>query len=159
MTRVTVSIEDDLMEAFDTFLDDRGYTNRSEGFRDLIREKLQSKKLEDNADGVGIAVLNYVYDHEERMLASRLMSTQHEHHNLTVSTVHFHIDHDTCLESVTLRGKLSEIRAFADKVLAQPGVRHGQLYTVPGELHVESHHHGDDQHGHAHKHEHLKITT
>lgn len=159
MTRVTVSIEDDLMEAFDAFLDSRGYTNRSEGFRDLIREKLQNTKRDENADGVGIAVLNYVYDHEERMLASRLMSTQHEHHNLTVSTVHFHIDHDTCLESVTLRGSLSEIRAFADKVLAQPGVRHGQLYSVPGELHVETHKHGEGDAAHAHRHEHLKITT
>ncbi|KZB62279.1 nickel responsive regulator [Thalassospira lucentensis] len=159
MTRVTVSIEDDLMEAFDAFLEHRGYTNRSEGFRDLIREKLQNTKLDEDTGGVGIAVLNYVYDHEERMLASRLMSAQHEHHDLTVSTVHFHIDHDTCLESVTLRGKLADIRRFADQVLAQPGVRHGQLYSVPGELHVEAHHHGDDDHGHAHRHEHLKITT
>ena len=159
MTRVTVSIEDDLMDAFDTFLHQRGYTNRSEGFRDLIREKLQNTKLAQDEHGVGIAVLNYVYDHEERMLASRLMNAQHEHHDLTVSTVHFHIDHDTCLESVTLRGNLADIRAFADKILAQPGVRHGELYSVPGELHVESHHHGRDHHGHAHKHEHLKITT
>jgi CopG family nickel-responsive transcriptional regulator len=159
MTRVTVSIEDDLMSAFDTFLEERGYTNRSEGFRDLIREKLQQKQLSEEADGAGIAVLNYVYDHEERMLASRLMSAQHAHHDLTVSTVHFHIDHDTCLESVTLKGKLSDIRKFSDHVLAQPGVRHGQLYVVPGELQVEAHHHGDDDHGHAHRHEHLKIIT
>ncbi|MCC9624082.1 nickel-responsive transcriptional regulator NikR [Thalassospira sp. MA62] len=157
MTRVTVSIEDDLMESFDTFLDQRGYTNRSEGFRDLIREKLQETHLKENPDAAGIAVLNYVYDHEERMLASRLMTTQHEHHDLVVSTVHFHIDHDTCLESVTLRGNLGDIRSFANKVLAQPGVRHGQLYSVPGELHVETHHHGKD--GEAHRHEHLKITT
>ncbi|OKH89057.1 nickel-responsive transcriptional regulator NikR [Thalassospira sp. TSL5-1] len=158
MTRVTVSIEDDLMSAFDDFLDGRGYTNRSEGFRDLIREKLQQQQLAQDPSGSGIAVLNYVYDHEERMLASRLMSAQHEHHDLTVSTVHFHIDHDTCLEIVTLKGKLSDIRKFADQILAQPGVRHGQLYTVPGELHVESHHHGEG-HGHPHRHEHLKINT
>ncbi|MFH1805493.1 MAG: nickel-responsive transcriptional regulator NikR [Pseudomonadota bacterium] len=159
MTRVTVSIEDDLMDAFDGYLEGRGYTNRSEGFRDLIREKLQQKQLAEGRDVAGIAVLNYVYDHQERMLASRLISAQHAHHDLTVSTVHFHVDHDTCLESVTLRGQLSEIRAFADQVLAQAGVRHGHLYVVPGELHVDSHAHGDDATGHGHRHEHLKITT
>jgi CopG family nickel-responsive transcriptional regulator len=75
----------------------------------------------------GYAVLSYVYEHEKRELASRLVATQHHHHDLSVATLHVHISHDDCLEIAVLKGDMGEVQHFADDVIAQRGVRHGHL--------------------------------
>jgi CopG family nickel-responsive transcriptional regulator len=81
-----------------------------------------------------VATVSYVYNHHERQLASRLASSQHAHHGLSLSTLHVHLDHDNCLETVVLRGPQAEVRAFAESLIAERGVRHGKIHIVPVEV-------------------------
>ncbi|MEZ5535599.1 MAG: nickel-responsive transcriptional regulator NikR [Thiolinea sp.] len=132
MERYTISLEDELAQAFAGYIEKRGYQNRSEAMRDLIREKLAEEQREYNSsDGSCIANLTYVYNHHERELAKRLTHTHHAHHGLNLSTLHIHLDHDNCMEIVVLKGKATEVQDFADRVISQPGVRHGHLYILP----------------------------
>ncbi len=152
MERITISLDDDLAQQFDEFLNQQGYGNRSEAIRDLIREKLESRQLEKNAEGDCIGSLNYVYNHHERELAAKLTSVQHHHHNLAVSTLHVHLDHDNCMETVILKGPVETVRSFANSVISRPGVRHGQLYLVPVDIEESTHKHGthsNNPHTHA----------
>jgi CopG family nickel-responsive transcriptional regulator len=95
-----------------------------------------------------VAALSYVYDHHARDLAERLTALQHEHHDLVLSAMHVHLDHQSCLETVMLRGRVNDVRGFADSLIAQPGVRHGRVNVVPVE--VESGHHHYHLHAHPH---------
>lgn len=147
MKRLTMSLDDDLADAFDALVRARGYENRSEAFRDLLRADLGSVRRRDRPDGPCVATLSYVYNHHQRQLALRLTEVQHEHHDLTVATTHAHLDHDHCIETVILRGRTDAVQAFADAVIAQPGVVHGQLHLVPMTVR------------HAHGHDHLEPAT
>lgn len=153
MERMTISLDEDLAQQFDQFIAERGYRNRSEAIRDLIREKLGSKRLESEDSAHCIGTLTYVYNHHERELASRLTQVQHHHHDLALSTLHVHLDHDNCMETVVLRGATEDVRQFADAVTTRPGVRHGNLYLVPVEEEKTTHAHG---HGHSHEHLHTR---
>jgi CopG family nickel-responsive transcriptional regulator len=154
MQRVTITLDDDLSAAFERFRAERGYDNRSEAIRDLIRERLETERLQQEPGGQCVATLSYVYNHHERELATRLTRAHHHQHDLAVSTLHVHLDHDHCLETVVLRGAVSRVRAFADAVIAQPGVRHGHLSVLPVRAAEQSHHHGDG--GGAERHLHLE---
>lgn len=145
MRRLTISIDDDLADTFEQLVHERGYENRSEAFRDLVRHELGQQRLKADPDEPSVATLTFVYDHHERQLATRLMDFQHEHHELTVSAMHAHLDHHLCIETVILRGPGGQLRAFAESVIAQPGVHHGNLHIVP--IAVAGHGH---THGHAH---------
>ncbi|MFT4100049.1 MAG: nickel-responsive transcriptional regulator NikR [Burkholderiaceae bacterium] len=145
MQRLTISIDDDLAEALDALMASRGYENRSEAFRDLIRRELGMGQLQSRPDVACVATLTYVYDHHERTTANRIMDMQHGHHELTVSTMHAHLSHDLCVETTILRGPGDRVQAFAQSVLAQRGVRHGYLHVVP----VASLADGGGVHGHA----------
>ncbi|MDO9237678.1 MAG: nickel-responsive transcriptional regulator NikR [Aquabacterium sp.] len=138
MRRLTISVDDDLADAFEALVQANGYENRSEAFRDLLREKLGQQQLTEQPHGPCVATLSYVYDHHERQLAMRLADMQHHHHDLTVSTMHAHLDHNQCIETLILRGETGAVRTFAQALMAQPGVTHGQLNVVPLTLH--SHH-------------------
>jgi CopG family nickel-responsive transcriptional regulator len=142
MQRITITLDDQLTEAFEKFREQRGYANRSEAVRDLIRERLDAERLEKRPAGDCLASLIYVYNHRERELAARLTKTHHAHHDLAVSTLHVHLDHDNCLEIVVLRGPIDRVRGFADAVIAQAGVRHGKLYLLPVKANDEAHGHG-----------------
>lgn len=131
MERLTVSIEEELAAEFEQFIKKRGYKNRSEAVRDLIRDKLNQERLETDPDSESVGCLSYVYDHHERDLARRLTDQHHGHHHISLSTLHVHLNHDRCLESVVLKGKTPDIQAFADGVISQPGVEHGRLFMVP----------------------------
>ena len=131
MKRLTMSLDDDLADAFEAIVRDRGYVNRSEAFRDLLRSDLGAARQTEQPKGPCIATLSYVYDHHQRQLAMRLTDMQHEHHELTVSTPHAHLDHNLCIETVILRGPTAKVRTFAQSVIAQPGVSHGNLHLVP----------------------------
>ena len=144
MERITISLDDDLAHHFDHFMEQRGYRNRSEAIRDLIREKLETERLEKRQEGDCIGTLSYVYNHHERELAAKLTSVQHHHHNLAISTLHVHLDHDHCMETVVLKGSVEHVRTFANSVISRPGVRHGQLYLVPVEFEEATHTHGSD---------------
>lgn len=157
MERMTISLDDELVDQFETFLVRRGYRNRSEAIRDLIRERLEAERLREGDDGHCIGTLAYVYNHHERTLASRLTEAQHRHHDLAVSTLHVHLDHDNCLETVVLRGPTRLVQEFADSVISQPGVRHGRLYLVPVAISHDAHAHGDD--GEPHPHTHVQPIT
>ncbi len=131
--RFTVSLEADLAEAFDAYIRRRGSNNRSEAVRDLIREALAREQLDSDPHGGCVGVLTYLYDHHERELSKRLTETHHAHYNLTVTTLHMHLDHDHCLEAVLLKGSATEVQALSDAVISRPGVRHGRLYRIPFE--------------------------
>lgn len=168
MERVTVSLDEDLLAQFDELLRHRGYANRSEAVRDLIRAELESERLAHGQAQHCIASLSYVFNHHERELARRLTQAQHDHHDLTLSTMHVHLDHDNCMEVTVLRGPTDAVRGFADSLMAERGVRHGQLNIVPADIqvahhhehHHEGHHHGGHDHGHGgtpHVHSHPKT--
>jgi len=150
MERFTVSMDEELFEQFDRIAHARGYDNRSEAIRDLVRDYLETSRLQKDNKGHCIATLTYVYNHHERDLAALVTSSHHEHHDLTLSSMHVHMDHDNCLEVVILRGTVQDVRFFANKVIAKNGVRHGKLHIIPIEISEISHEHDGDTHAHTH---------
>ena len=151
MERMTISLDKALADEFDQFITRHGYRNRSEAVRDLIRLKLESERLERERQGQCVGTLTYVYNHEERELARRLTTLQHDHHDLAVSTLHVHLDHDNCLETVVVQGPTQQVRAFTDAVIARPGVRHGELYLIPVDVRDSAHAHGPGHSRHTHR--------
>ena len=129
--RFTVSLEMALADEFDGYLERKGYGNRSEGVRDLIREGLRNESVDEEADTPCVGVLTYVYAHYERELSKRLTEAHHAHYRLTVTTLHMHVDEHLCVEAVMLRGPASDVSAFATSVIARPGVHHGRLHRIP----------------------------
>jgi CopG family nickel-responsive transcriptional regulator len=142
MERITISLDAALAREFDALIERRGYRSRSEAIRDLLRSHLEAARHATET-GHCVANLSYVYNHHERDLAERLTQLQHAHHDLTVATMHAHLDHDHCLESVILRGPTASVRAFAEALCAERGVRHGQVNIVTVELENGAHAHGD----------------
>lgn len=156
MERFTISLDEELAREFDALIARRGYRNRSEALRDLLRSHLEEARQAGTEAAHCVANLSYVYNHHERELAERLTALQHGHHDLTVATLHAHLDHDNCLESVILRGATSQVRAFADALIAERGVRHGNLNVVSVEIDQGSHSHGYTPRGKGAPHLHLK---
>ena len=152
MQRTTITLDDDLMDRIDGFMRDRNYANRSEAIRDLVRGGLEQATLDANPLGQCLGAAIYVYDHEARELASRLTRAAHEHHDVSLATLHVHLDHDSCMEVTVLRGPVGEVRQFADHVIAERGVRHGRLVLVPVEERFEVHNHGAGSAPHRHLH-------
>jgi CopG family transcriptional regulator, nickel-responsive regulator len=140
MQRLTITIDDDLLAEADDFMAQRGYANRSEAFRDLLRSGLNEAGAETSGNRHCIATLSYVYDHAARELPKRLTREFHEHHDLAQATLHVHIDRETCLEVTVLRGRRAEVKAFADHVIAERGVRHGHVVMLPIEQGSAPHH-------------------
>ena len=153
MQRVTVSLDETLAEDFDEIAKARSYQNRSEAVRDLMRQAVEARRAEKGESKHCIANLSYIFNHHERALAERLIEAQHDHHDLAVSAMHVHLDHETCLESVMLKGPSAAVRAFADRVRAERGVRHGSLNLISvdtGDRHSGAghSHHNHKDHGH-----------
>jgi CopG family nickel-responsive transcriptional regulator len=134
MERFTISLDENLAVAFDALIKKRGYATRSEAVRDILRAHLQSDVEKQDTKGTCVANLSYVYNHHERELAERLTRIQHAHHELTVSTMHAHLDHDQCIETVMLKGPVKRVREFAEEMIAERGVRHGSLNLINVEL-------------------------
>lgn len=125
IVRFTTSLDADLMSRFEEVTAHRGYSNRSEAMRDLIRDALVREEWEADAEIVGTVTL--VYDHHTRELADRLTRTQHDHHDVILSTMHVHLDHDNCLEVIAVKGRASIVQAVADNLVGTRGVKHGKL--------------------------------
>lgn len=126
LARIGVAIDSFLLRKFDELIEERGYTNRSEAFRDLIREELVQKSwASPDADVVGTVTL--VYDHHVRMLNEKLTDMQHDHHKNILSTLHVHLDHDNCLEVLVVKGKAKNVQKIADGLISTKGVKHGRL--------------------------------
>ncbi len=133
MQRLTITIDDELVAEIDGFIAARGYANRSEALRDLARSGLEKFSTETAPTRDCIATVSYVYDHAARQLARRLTHDFHEHHSLAQATLHVHLDHDSCLEVTVLKGPSAEVKAFAEHVIAERGVRHGHVAFMPAD--------------------------
>jgi CopG family transcriptional regulator, nickel-responsive regulator len=129
MQRITISLDDETARALDAHVARRGYGNRSEAVRDLVREAA-SRDEAGARGGRCIGVLSYLFDHERRDLARKLVHTHHDHHALNLSTLHLHLDARRCLEVAVLQGSARQLRAVADQVSAERGVRLGDLRLI-----------------------------
>ena len=128
-----MSIDSELLQRFDSFIADKGYENRSEAFRDLIRDRLVgSVVVAGGALVVGTVTL--IYDHHTRLLPEKLTDLQHESHSIVISTLHAHLDHENCLEVVVLRGKSRDVQKLADRLISTKGVQHGRFVLIMGLL-------------------------
>jgi CopG family nickel-responsive transcriptional regulator len=125
LTRTGLSIEADLLNQFDRLIDRRGYRNRSEAIRDLIRESLVSEAVDKNKQVV--ATLSMIYDHHRPNLSDKLNEIQHHSHGNVMAATHVHLDEDNCLEVVIMKGRSGEVKHLADHMLAMHGVKHGKL--------------------------------
>jgi CopG family nickel-responsive transcriptional regulator len=126
LSRIGVAIDSELLEKFDSMIAQRGYTNRSEAFRDIIRGELVEKAWESPESPV-VGTVTLVYDHHVRLLNEKLTSLQHDFHHSILSTLHVHLDHDHCLEVLVVRGKAGEVQKVADTIISTKGVKHGRL--------------------------------
>ncbi len=140
LSRIGVAIDSELLEKFDALIQKKGYTNRSEAFRDLIRDDLvREETASPDADVVGTITL--IYDHHVRTLSERLMEIQHQHHHQIVSVLHVHLNHDSCLEVLIVRGRAMDLQMLADLLIATRGVQHGKLsMTVASSTNPSSSH-------------------
>jgi CopG family transcriptional regulator, nickel-responsive regulator len=126
LTRTGIAIDADLLARFDRFIARQGYANRSEAFRDLIRDRLVSAAIEaPEAQVVGTITL--IYDHHSRLLPDKLTNLQHDHHDVIIASTHAHLDHNTCLEVLVVKGQAKQVQKLADRLIGTKGVRHGRL--------------------------------
>jgi CopG family nickel-responsive transcriptional regulator len=139
MQRFTISLDDKLAQAFDAWIGERHYPNRSEAVRDLLRAELERTSRGDAAADC-VASLSYVYNRHELDVTNRLTTLHHDNHDLLIASMHVPLDHDYRMETLALRGKLQVVQQFADLVCAQRGVRHGKLNLISVELH-QAHRH------------------
>jgi CopG family nickel-responsive transcriptional regulator len=125
IVRFGVSINSELLEKFDKLIDTKGYANRSEAIRDMIREHLIEQAWEEDAETIGAVTI--VYNHHVRELSESLIALQHDYHPAIISSMHVHIDHHNCLEIIVIREKGSKVKELADKLISTKGVKHGKL--------------------------------
>lgn len=128
LTRFGISIDERLLQRFDQLIGEKGYVNRSEAIRDLIRAALVDEEwARGNEEMVGTVTL--VYDHHTRDLSDKLTEQQHSHHDAIISALHVHLDAHHCLEVVVVRGKARDVKRLADELIGTKGVKHGKLVT------------------------------
>lgn len=147
LSRTGISLEQDLLAGFDKLIARRGYKNRSEAVRDMIREALLADRV--NSDQPVVGTLTLVYDHQVPNLAQRLTEMQHESESEVIAATHVHLDQEYCLEVIIMRGRANQIQTMADQMLAMRGVELGKLVlTNSGASLTHDHHH---PHTHSHK--------
>ena len=143
LSRTGVSLDEDLLKEFDRLIAKRGYQNRSEAIRDLIREALLAESIDSNKPVVG--TLTLVYDHHVPNLSQKLTETQHVAGTMVLAAMHVHLDHHYCLEVIIIKGRSREIQGIADRMLALRGVELGKLVltnsgrALKGNSHKRSH--------------------
>ena len=125
LIRFGVSISSGLLGKFDELIEAKGYVNRSEAIRDLIRDYLVEHEWEEDAETMGSVTL--VYDHHVRELTESLTALQHDFHSSIISSMHVHVDEHNCLEVVIIKGKGSKVKEIADRLISTKGVKHGKL--------------------------------
>lgn len=129
LVRFGVSMDNRLLKQFDQQIERKGYVNRSEAVRDLVRNALVEDQWT-NSDEETVGTVTIVYDHHTRDLADKLTEHQHSHHNAVVSALHVHLDAHNCLEVIVLKGKAGEVRNIADELIGAKGVKHGKLVST-----------------------------
>ncbi len=130
--RIGVSLEPELLAEFDAMLNEKGYQNRSEALRDLIRKELSNKQLED-PDAKAVGVVSLVFDHHTAKLTERLLHLQHSHLLQTISSLHVHLDHRHCLEIIVLQGLVNEIQSVGERMISLKGVKQGRVNLISGQ--------------------------
>ncbi|OGW27258.1 MAG: nickel-responsive regulator [Nitrospirae bacterium GWC2_42_7] len=136
ITRFGISLENTLLERFDSLIAKKGYSNRSEAIRDLIRDSLVMEEWESTtAETVG--TLTIVYSHDIRELTDTLTDLQHHHHNSIISSMHVHLDEHNCLEVIIVKGKAKDIKSIADRLIGTKGVKHGKLTVTTTGKHLK----------------------
>ena len=120
LLRTSFSLEEPLLERFERLVKERGYQNRSEFIRDLIRDQLVESEWDGGDEVVGTVTI--VYDHHKRELSEKLTELQHDHHHLVLAATHIHLDHHRCAEMIMLKGKAKDAKALADTLRQQKGV-------------------------------------
>ena len=132
LARIGIAIPEELLEEFDRLIERRGYATRSEAVRDLVRKELVDEiAASPNAEVYGTVTL--IYDHHARLLLDKLTELQHRYHEAIISSLHVHLDHDSCLEVILVRGKSTLVQKLADALIATKGVKHGRfLLTTSG---------------------------
>lgn len=129
VARFGVSADERLIQRFDALIAEKGYVNRSEAVRDLMRNALVEEQWRDG-EGVAVGTVTLVYDHHTTDLADKLTEHQHAHHETIISTLHIHLDHHHCLEVVVLRGQVREIGRLASELIGTKGVKHGKFVAT-----------------------------
>ena len=133
LSRFGVSLEEDLLAAFDLSIAGAGYQNRSEAIRDLIRDHLIQKRItQEDIDVIGVVTL--VYDHRIHRLSDLLADMQHKAEVAINASLHIHLDEHNCLEVIVLRGRSEKVHTIASKLIATKGVQNGKLVTTTPEL-------------------------
>lgn len=126
LARFGISMDAELMRSFDALVDRKGYGNRSEAIRDLIRAALvEDRSARGNEEMVGTVTI--VYDHQMRGVSDRLTEHQHGHHDAVISVLHVHLNPRDCLEVIVVRGKADEVKRLSDHLIGMKGVKHGKL--------------------------------
>ncbi len=129
IVRFGVSIDESLLQHFDDRNKDKGYTNRSEAVRDLVRESLVSGEWS-RLSGEKVGVVSIVYDHDRLELPKNLIRDQHSHHSVIISSTHVHLDRHNCLEVIIMRGDAKQIRELSERMISRRGVKHGKLFMT-----------------------------
>jgi CopG family nickel-responsive transcriptional regulator len=119
-------MEESLLRQFDSLCDAKGYSNRSEALRDILRDQLVENELQ-RGDAEAVGTVTILYNHHQRELEGKLTEFQHSHLHSVISALHVHLDHHLCLEVLVLRGKTGTIQKIADGLIATKGVKHGKL--------------------------------
>lgn len=130
LMRIGVSLPDNLLDRFDNIIEKRGYSSRSEGIRDAIRNYIMHYEWMNEVEGERIGVITLIYDHDQRGLVNNLTDIQHEYMGMIKSSVHVHLDHDNCLELIMLQGEGKQVKEVAEKMMALKGVKHVKLTTI-----------------------------
>ncbi len=149
LSRIGIALDSDLLKRFDRSIEKSGYTNRSEAFRDLIRDRLVREQTA-APDATVVGTVTLIYNHAAHGITEKLTEAQHEHHGLVVSTTHAHLDHDSCLEVLIVHGKAAHVQHLADIVIGLKGVEHGRLVMTVPSLDAEQEHSHDHPHKHSH---------
>ncbi|UMZ75126.1 nickel-responsive transcriptional regulator NikR [Natranaerofaba carboxydovora] len=126
LTRFGISIPETLLVEFDKVINRKGYPNRSEAIRDLIREHLIEKEWTDDREEVA-GTVTLVYDHHVKGLTNHLVALQHDYHDMILSTMHIHLDHDNCLEVLVVKGKAKRAQEMVEQMTTVKGVKHGKF--------------------------------
>jgi CopG family nickel-responsive transcriptional regulator len=130
LSRIGVSLPKNLLDKFDEIINYRGYSSRSEGIRDAIRNYITHYQWMADVKGERQGVITMIYDHEQRGLPTTLTDIQHEFISIIQASLHSHISHDKCLETILVRGDGSQLRAVAEKLMSQKGVESVKLTTI-----------------------------
>lgn len=161
MQRVTLALTDETAAMFERIIRERGYSNRSEAFRDILRQIDAEERLAEG-DGPCAAVVSYVFNHHERQLAARMTEHQHAHGDVVHSVMHVHLNHEDCLEAIVLCGSAQKVMTVANAIIAEPAVKHGCINAVPlldecsSRTPAPAAHDHDHDHNHDHQHDHRR---